>query len=120
MIGPIEKKEFQAVAFKDLEECEMKKRVGPVTEALSKITPDALERDRFVCCPLRATRYLTPCRASVAELLSTASSVVASLQIPDPSEVGLYQAPANPRLRNYNLLEGRHTYVAASLAKGLR
>ncbi|KAI4517310.1 glycosyltransferase family 24 protein [Schizophyllum commune Loenen D] len=93
VIGPIEKKEFQAVAFKDLEEYEMKKRVGPVTEALSKITPEALERDR----------------ASVAELLSTASSVVASLQIPDPSEVGLYQAPANPRLRNYNLLEGRHT-----------
>ncbi|KAL1746758.1 glycosyltransferase family 24 protein [Schizophyllum fasciatum] len=92
VISLIEGKAFKAVSFKDLEEFEYRKRIGPITEALSKINPGALEGDR----------------ASVAELLSTASSVVASLQIPDPSEVGLYQAPTSPRLRNYNLLKGAH------------
>jgi len=38
-----------------------------------------------------------------------ASSVISSIQIPDPSESGLFDTPYRPRNRNYRILEADHT-----------
>jgi UDP-glucose:glycoprotein glucosyltransferase len=37
------------------------------------------------------------------------TSVIASSQQPDPSEIGLFAAPAKPRQKNYELLEKEFT-----------
>lgn len=44
-----------------------------------------------------------------AEAVSMSSSVITSSQQPDPSEIGLFAAPAKPRQRNYELLEKEYT-----------
>lgn len=36
---------------------------------------------------------------------------MSSIHLPDPSEVGLFNAPIRPRRRNYRLLGGQYTYV---------
>ena len=51
------------------------------------------------------------CREDFAELVSIASSIVSSIQQPDPSEAGLFNAPQRPRLRNYQKLASTYTYV---------
>ena len=43
--------------------------------------------------------------------MSIASSIVSSIQQPDPSEAGLFNAPPRPRLRNYQKLGSAYTYV---------
>ena len=43
--------------------------------------------------------------------MSIASSIVSSIQQPDPSEAGLFNAPQRPRLRNYQKLGSTYTYV---------
>ena len=45
------------------------------------------------------------------ELMTLASSLISSIHLPDPSEVGLFNAPILPRRRNYQLLDGVYTYV---------
>lgn len=37
------------------------------------------------------------------------TSVIASSQQPDPSEIGLFDAPIKPRQKTYELLEKEHT-----------
>jgi UDP-glucose:glycoprotein glucosyltransferase len=44
-----------------------------------------------------------------AEVVGMASSVVSSSQLPDPSEIGLFDAPLRPRQRSYQLLDFEHT-----------
>ena len=50
-------------------------------------------------------------REDLAEFVSIASSIVSSIQQPDPSEAGLFNAPQRPRLRNYQMLSGAYTYA---------
>ena len=49
--------------------------------------------------------------------MSIASSIVSSIQQPDPSEAGLFNAPQRPRLRNYQKLASTYTY-ALILSRG--
>ena len=46
-----------------------------------------------------------------ANAASVASGIVAWTQIPDPSEVGLFDAPNRPRGRNYELMSSNYTCV---------
>ena len=78
----------------DLYAFEHRKRVGPVVEALADVV--GLEGRT---------------RKEVAELVSRVSSLISSIHQPDPSEVGLFNAPPKPRRRNYQLLEGEYTCV---------
>ncbi|KAE9396725.1 glycosyltransferase family 24 protein [Gymnopus androsaceus JB14] len=87
IIGPIAPKEFLAADFLDLQEYELLKRIQPVLSALESIRPGLKNLDR----------------ASIAHTVSMASSVIAAIQQPDPSEVGL------PRNRNYRTLESNYT-----------
>lgn len=50
-------------------------------------------------------------RTKFAEAVSLASSVIAKIQQPDPSETGLLDSPPKPRHRNYNILASDYTYV---------
>lgn len=43
--------------------------------------------------------------------MSTASSIVSAIQLPDPSESGLFDAPPRPRQRGYRFLDSNYTYV---------
>ncbi|EKM57416.1 glycosyltransferase family 24 protein [Phanerochaete carnosa HHB-10118-sp] len=71
---------------------EQHKRVGPVVEALEEVAD--LERLS---------------RKGAAELIARAASLISSIHQPDPSEVGLFNAPVRPRKRSYQLLGGEHT-----------
>ena len=48
-------------------------------------------------------------RMLFAEAVGMASSVVSSSQLPDPSEIGVFDAPLKPRQRSYQLLDFEHT-----------
>lgn len=48
-------------------------------------------------------------REDAAQLTAIASSIVSSIQQPDPSEAGLFNAPQRPRIRNYHTLGGTYT-----------
>jgi UDP-glucose:glycoprotein glucosyltransferase len=54
-------------------------------------------------------------RDSFAHLVSMACSVIWSIQLPDPSEAGLFDAPPKPRQRNYQFLANNYTFVAHSV-----
>ncbi|KAJ3833052.1 UDP-glucose:glycoprotein glucosyltransferase-domain-containing protein [Lentinula raphanica] len=94
IIGAIGPKEFLAADFQSLQEYEMLKRIQPVFEALEDI---------------RGTGMQNLDRATVAHVVSMASSAIASIQVPEPSEVGLFDAPRRPRNRNYRTLESQYT-----------
>ncbi|KAJ4473165.1 glycosyltransferase family 24 protein [Lentinula aciculospora] len=93
IVGPITPKEFLAVDFQALQEYELLKRIQPVFSALKDIRPGLTIFDR----------------ATLAHTISMASSVISAIQVPDPSEVGLFDAPRRPRNRNYQTLERKHT-----------
>ncbi|KAJ3727354.1 UDP-glucose:glycoprotein glucosyltransferase-domain-containing protein [Lentinula guzmanii] len=80
IIGAISPKEFLAADFQALQEYELLKRIQPVLAALENIRP--------------GLRYLD--RATIAHVVSMASSVISSIQLPDPSE-------------NYRTLESQYT-----------
>ncbi|KAF8994665.1 UDP-glucose:glycoprotein glucosyltransferase-domain-containing protein, partial [Cyathus striatus] len=46
---------------------------------------------------------------------SMSSSIISSMQQPDPSEIGLFDAPQKPRMTNYKLLEAKYTCVSYEL-----
>ena len=46
-----------------------------------------------------------------------ASSVISSVQLPDPSEQGLFNTNQRPRQRNYRQLSGNYTYDSVSFLK---
>src|SRR5438477_8930889 len=49
------------------------------------------------------------------QLVSMASSVISSSQLPDPSEVGLFDTPQKPRQRSYQFLSDNYTLVACDM-----
>ncbi|KAH6906727.1 hypothetical protein BKA70DRAFT_1372357 [Coprinopsis sp. MPI-PUGE-AT-0042] len=73
--------------FATLEDFEVRKRTGPVVG-----------------------RGLTErIRVKFANAASVASGIIAWIQIPDPSELGLFDAPNRPRGRNYELMGSNYT-----------
>ncbi|KAI0754012.1 glycosyltransferase family 24 protein [Daedaleopsis nitida] len=92
-VGPIKPGEFLAEDFAALATYENRKRVLPVHEALL----DVYE-------PLKGAS-----KEVSAEITSIASSIVSSIQLPDPSQAGLFNAPQRPRIRNYQTLSGTYT-----------
>ncbi|EIW54691.1 glycosyltransferase family 24 protein [Trametes versicolor FP-101664 SS1] len=93
VVGPIAPGEFIAGDFESLAAYEHHKRVQPVYEALLAVHEPISE----------ATKE------DAAEIISIVSSVLSSIQQPDPSEAGLFDAPQKPRLRNYRRLTGEYT-----------
>ncbi|KAF9461692.1 glycosyltransferase family 24 protein, partial [Collybia nuda] len=93
LVGPVGNGDFLSADFKALEVYELRKRVEPVMSALEAIVPSTSEQDRM----------------SYADLIWIASSVVSSLQLPDPSEFSLLDAPQRPRQRQYRLLSSEYT-----------
>ncbi|KAF5357223.1 hypothetical protein D9756_006756 [Leucocoprinus leucothites] len=93
VITPLENNQFLAADFAALEDYEYRKRAVPVVEALTAVKENSEELDR----------------ASYANLVSMLASIIASSQQPDPSEIGLFDAPLRPRSRNYKLLESEYT-----------
>ncbi|KAF9269441.1 hypothetical protein L218DRAFT_953049 [Marasmius fiardii PR-910] len=92
-ITPLGANTFQADDFKALQAYEMQKRIKPVVEALEDVKGDLRSVDR----------------ASLSNFISLVSSFIAAIQLPDPSEVGLFDAPQRPRTRNYQMLESEYT-----------
>ncbi|TFK38220.1 UDP-glucose:Glyco protein glucosyltransferase-domain-containing protein [Crucibulum laeve] len=93
VVGPIDVGEFHSADFRALEEYELRKRTEPIVAALKSVVPDVVDGDR----------------ASFANLVAMTSSIIASTQQPDPSEIGLFDAPQRPRQRNYQLLDSKYT-----------
>jgi UDP-glucose:glycoprotein glucosyltransferase len=79
---------FTTEDFGLLESYEMRKRATPVISALEgmSIVPQNFSRIDY------------------AELVSMASSVVSSVLVPDPSEMGLFNTAPKPRQRTYQRL----------------
>jgi UDP-glucose:glycoprotein glucosyltransferase len=85
---------FQASDIKTLIDLELRKRVGPALSALSEIQDGEDERlpeDTF------------------ADIVEAVSSLISAIQIPDPTETGLFNKPFRPRQRNYQLLGREHS-----------
>ncbi|KAF8069177.1 glycosyltransferase family 24 protein [Lyophyllum atratum] len=97
VVGPIEAGDFRAADFAALEIYEIRKRAEPVMKALETIAPAASQTDR----------------ATYAHLISMASSVIAAIQLPDPSEFSLFQTPQRPRQKQYQLLDSNYTAFEA-------
>ncbi|KAI0628063.1 glycosyltransferase family 24 protein [Trametes polyzona] len=93
VVGPMRPGEFVAGDFTDLTTFEHFKRVQAVHDALIDVQKSIREASR----------------EDAAEIISIVSSVLASIQQPDPSEAGLFNAPQRPRLRNYRRLSGNYT-----------
>ncbi|KIY66670.1 glycosyltransferase family 24 protein [Cylindrobasidium torrendii FP15055 ss-10] len=90
-IGPFEG-DFGQEDFKALEEYEIK-RIAELSAALPEIAPWSNTLDR----------------ASRSQLLLMSSIVLSATQQPDPSEVGLFDAPLRPRFRGYSVLDKKFT-----------
>ncbi|KAF9478976.1 hypothetical protein BDN70DRAFT_807681 [Pholiota conissans] len=92
VVGPIEPGDFRAADFKALEEYEFRKRAEPVVKTLQEVAPQLIE-DKFL----------------FADVVSLTTSVVASSQLPDPIESGLFDTPPRPRQTSYKLLDANYT-----------
>ncbi|KAJ7785207.1 UDP-glucose:glycoprotein glucosyltransferase-domain-containing protein [Mycena maculata] len=92
VVGPFKGDDFFATDFKTLESYELRRRAEPVVAALKSITPALMQADR----------------ASSANLISMAGSVLAALQAPEPGG-GIFDAPKRPRQRNYRLLDDEYS-----------
>ncbi|KAG5636220.1 hypothetical protein H0H81_008754 [Sphagnurus paluster] len=97
LVGPIDAGDFRAADFSALEAYESRKRSEPIIKALQAVLPSLLETDR----------------ATYADLTSMVSSVIAAIQLPDPSEFTLFQTPPRIRQRQYQLLDSKYTAFEA-------
>ncbi|TFY57738.1 hypothetical protein EVJ58_g6843 [Rhodofomes roseus] len=93
IIGPVAVGEFVAQDFPVLSTYELRKRVQPVVDALHDVAVSLQEYDR----------------ASYAEVVSLASSLISAIELPDPSEVGLLNVPHKSRQLKYRLLDTEYT-----------
>ncbi|KDR79892.1 hypothetical protein GALMADRAFT_242006 [Galerina marginata CBS 339.88] len=92
VVGPIKGNDFSVADFKALEDYEFRKRTDSIVQALQEVAPLLLED-----------------KHTYANIVSMASSVVASTQQPDSSETGLFDTPPRPRQRSYQLLDSEYT-----------
>ncbi|KAJ7057937.1 UDP-glucose:glycoprotein glucosyltransferase-domain-containing protein [Mycena amicta] len=93
IVGPVPADALVAADFKTLESFELRRRAEPVIAALESIKPDFMQLDR----------------ASSANLISMATSVLGALQAPEPGGGGIFDPPKRPRHRNYQLLDGEYS-----------
>ncbi|EGO29865.1 glycosyltransferase family 24 protein [Serpula lacrymans var. lacrymans S7.9] len=94
LVGPFDASEFMVEDFEMLETYEMRKRVGSVVVALEDVLGEKAD-------DLDSSSY--------AHLVSTSSSLISAIQLPDPSEAGLFDTAPKPRSRKYKLLDGNYT-----------
>ncbi|RDB27081.1 UDP-glucose:glycoprotein glucosyltransferase [Hypsizygus marmoreus] len=97
VVGPIDAGEFRAADFGALEAYEIRQRAEPVMKGLEAVDPSLTQLDR----------------ETYAQLVSMAASVISSIQLPDPSETGLFDAPQRPRSKQYQLLDSEYTVFEA-------
>lgn len=100
LIGPVTSADFKQEDFAALEKYELQKRVNPVIDVLKTFYSDLEEKSRYV---VRSLCNLT-FSESLAALISTASSIVASSYMPTGSE-GVFMAPQSPRSRAHEQLD---------------
>ncbi|KAI0948225.1 hypothetical protein AcW1_009797 [Taiwanofungus camphoratus] len=93
VLGPMQPGEFTSEDFEILMEYESNKRTQPVVEALKEILESSEALDHY----------------GFSETVSMAASIVSAIQVPDPSESGLFNAPQRTRRRSYQLLDGKYT-----------
>ncbi|KAF4586958.1 hypothetical protein EYR40_010976 [Pleurotus pulmonarius] len=93
VVGPLPGGEFLAPDFLALMKYEHKKRFGVVVAALQEVL--SLPRE--------------PESSSFSNIATMATSVISSIQLPDPSESGLFDTPQRPRRRAYQALESNLT-----------
>ncbi|KAG8807237.1 hypothetical protein FRC17_004564 [Serendipita sp. 399] len=93
IIGPLPSGTFGKDDFPSLIAYERDRRVVPIVAALkeAQFSTDSLDR------------------VSYADLMSTAASVVAAVQVPDPTAEGLFNMPMRPRQRQYRHLDSKHS-----------
>lgn len=109
ILGPIESGAFAASDFRDLVRFETGIRVEPVQKALEEVAPAFAEKPRHVVARSRCLSDTIWC--SFLGSLPLIASVVAAIQIPDPTAEGLHQAAPQPRHRILEMLTGDHTSV---------
>ncbi|KAJ7032380.1 UDP-glucose:glycoprotein glucosyltransferase-domain-containing protein [Mycena alexandri] len=93
VVGPLKAGDFIALDFQTLESYELRRRTEPVIKALEEIKPEFMQSDR----------------ASSANLISMAASVLAALQAPEANGGGIFDPPKRPRQRNYRLLDDQYS-----------
>ncbi|KAJ7651981.1 glycosyltransferase family 24 protein [Mycena polygramma] len=93
VVGPIQAGDFSSLDFKTLESYELRRRVEPVIQALDSINASLMQSDR----------------ASFANLISMATSVLSALSAPEANGGGIFDVPKRPRQRNYRLLEDQYS-----------
>ncbi|KAG5641244.1 hypothetical protein DXG03_005668 [Asterophora parasitica] len=113
VVGPIKAGDFRAADYSALEGYELRKRAESIINALEEIAPSSSEVDRWVLNKSAMMNVLNCDRATYSHLISMASSVVEAVQLPDPSEFTLFQAPQRPRQRQYELLDSEYTAFEA-------
>ncbi|KAJ7185207.1 UDP-glucose:glycoprotein glucosyltransferase-domain-containing protein [Mycena filopes] len=94
LVGPLKAGDFFTVDFRTLESYELRRRTEPVIKALEEIKPDF---------------FVQSDRASSANLISMAASVLAALQAPEPNGGGIFDPPKRPRSRSYRLLDDQYS-----------
>ncbi|KAI0786269.1 UDP-glucose:glycoprotein glucosyltransferase-domain-containing protein [Abortiporus biennis] len=98
VIGPLSPSDFTPEDVENLYKYEYIKRVGGVLEALKDVIGD----DRMDS--LRQERGI------FTDLVSIASSIISAIQVPDPSEAGLFNSgQSKVRRRGYQSLGGDYT-----------
>ena len=111
VVGPIDPNAFRSFDYEQLGIYELRRRVKPVQEVLANLSIHSAEFDRYAILQSHNISVVDPSRATYSNLLCMTSSLVSSIQQPDPSEQGLFNAMQRPRQRNYRQLQGNYTYV---------
>lgn len=93
IVGPFSRSDIAADDLKDLADFELKKRAQPVIDALKSVYPDVelVDRDTY------------------SDVVAMATSVISTIQLPDPDQSALTNAQPRFRRRGYLLLNGNHT-----------
>jgi len=79
--------------LRDLATFELRKRAQPVISALKVVNPavELVDRDTY------------------SNIIAMATSVISTIQLPDPDQSALMNAQPRLRRRGYLLLDGEHT-----------
>lgn len=90
IVGPFSRGDIIADDFKSLVSLELKKRTQPVIDALKSVHPAAQLDDRD----------------TYADIVAMITSVISTIQLPDPDQSALMNAQPRFRRRGYLLLDG--------------
>ena len=93
IVGPFTRGDLATGDLRDLASFELKKRAQPVIDALKSVYPsiELADRDTY------------------ANIVAMATSVISTIQLPDPDQSALMNAQPRLRRRGYLLLGGDHT-----------